>query len=146
MDIHVAAPVADEKAAWNLLAALGRLAEWAPDVASSDAGPLQVGTVRLVRLEEPVFRKSVLRERVIMVRDRSFTYEIEGGIGPLRRIETTWRIADGQVIVDSHVELAWYARPMAKQAQRQWHVAIAELVEGFVQGVAEEPARRGLLR
>ncbi|HET6398307.1 MAG TPA: hypothetical protein VFH47_01990, partial [Candidatus Thermoplasmatota archaeon] len=50
--------------AWALLADLGSLAQWAPDVVASPSDPLGAGAVRRARLREPAFGKDVLVERV----------------------------------------------------------------------------------
>ena len=124
------------RAAWERLAALDRLHEWAPDVTASPSDPLRVGAVRRATLTKPAFGKRVLVERVVAVdAPRSFTYDIEGGIGPLRAIRTTWRVVPAaggsRVTVASETTLGGLARLMPGMANKSWTKQLQELVDGF---------------
>lgn len=137
MDSEAHADVAlSPKAAWERLAALDRLHEWAPDVTASPSDPLRVGAVRRATLTKPAFGKPVLVERVVGVdAPRSFTYDIEGGIGPLRTVRTTWSVAPvaggARVTVSSETTLGGLARLMPGMANKSWTRQLQALVDGF---------------
>ncbi len=132
----VALPVAT---VWNRLSDLRSLSQWAPDVASSPAEGLRVGATRWARLYEPAYGKDVLIERITDVDAgrHAFTYEIEGGIGPLTAIQTTWRVTpdrDGAgsiVTVSSLVTVAGMARFMPVLVLKRWTARLQALVDGF---------------
>lgn len=123
--------------AWARLADLGALAQWAPDVASSPAEPLRAGATRWARLKRPAYGKDTLVERVLDAdpRRRTFTYDIEGGIGPMAAIRTTWAVAaapgGSEVTVSSEVGLAGALRLVPFLARRAWAKQLQELADAF---------------
>lgn len=136
------APVSPEQA-WRLLADLGALAQWAPDVAASPSDPLRVGAVRRARLRKPAQGKQELVERFVAVGDRHFTYDIEDGIGPLRTIRTTWSVeavpGGSRVTVSSEVGLAPLARLLTPLVRRTWTRQLQVLVDGFAGWATKNP-------
>lgn len=142
---HVPLPV--EKA-WPRLAELSALHEWAPDVTASPADPLRVGATRWAKLREPASGKDTLVERVVDVDERghAFTYDIEGGIGPLRAIRTTWRLDPTQggctVVVTSEVTLSPAARLLSPIVKRAWRKQLQALADGFAAWASARPVRR----
>ena len=136
-EAHADVPLAPDKA-WGALADLAALHEWAPDVVESPSDPLGVGAVRRARLDKPAYGKDVLVERVVAVAPgRSFTYDIEGGIGPLASIRTTWSVAplEGgrgcRVTVASDVVLSGAARFVPFLVQRAWAKQLRDLARAF---------------
>jgi hypothetical protein len=137
-EAHARTPLTPAQA-WDRLADLAALSQWAPDVADSPADPLRPGAVRRARLKKPAYGKEVLVERFTQVdaRQRTFTYDIEGGIGPLASIRTTWSVAgaaDGGSVVKvaSEVTLSGAARFVPFLVKRAWTKQLQELVDGFV--------------
>lgn len=131
----VAAPIHQ---AWTKLADLQALSKWAPDVADSHADPLRVGARRVAVLKERTYGKTALVETVKALYPHGFTYDIEGGIGPLEAIETTWRLeagdggADGCVaVVHSRVVLAKRVRWMTPLVKLSWRIQMQALVRAF---------------
>lgn len=124
-------------AAWAKLADLGALAQWAPDVAASPAEPLRAGATRWAKLKEPAFGKDTLVERVVEAdpKRRTFTYDIEGGVGPMKSIRTTWAVnpaPGGSVVtVSSDVELAGAVRFVPFLAKRAWTKQLQVLADSF---------------
>ncbi|MEK6976096.1 MAG: SRPBCC family protein [Candidatus Thermoplasmatota archaeon] len=133
---HVPLPV---PAAWQRLADLSALSQWAPDVAGSPAEAIRPGATRWARLYEPTYGKDVLIERITDVdpRRHTFSYDIEGGIGPLAAIRTTWSVApaDGgsgsTVTVSSEITLTGSARFVPFLVKRAWTRQLQDLVDGF---------------
>ena len=135
---------APEHLAWTRLADLGALSKWAPDVVASKAETLRLGARRVATLKEPAYGKSELVETVNALRPHGFTYDIEGGIGPMESIVTSWDLipkGDGCVVqVRSDVTLAGkmrYAKPLAWLA---WRRQLAVLAKGFAKYAAEPPS------
>lgn len=134
---RVALPVAT---VWNRLSDLRALNQWAPDVASSPAEGLRPGATRWARLYEPTYGKDVLIERFTDVdpHRHAFTYEIEGGIGPLSSIKTTWRVSPDRtgkgsfVHVSSELTVSGPARFLPFLVLRQWTTRLQALADGFV--------------
>ena len=123
---------------WNRLSDLRALSQWAPDVAGSPAEGLRPGATRWARLYKPVYGKDVLIERITDVDPvrRAFTYQIEGGIGPLTSIETTWRVSPDRgagsiVIVSSILTVTGLARFLPVLVLKQWTARLQALVDGF---------------
>lgn len=135
-EARATAPLAPD-AAWARLADLQALAQWAPDVASSPSEPLRPGATRWAKLKEPAFGKDTLVERVVEVdaKRRTFTYDIEGGIGPMKAIRTTWSVAAAPggslVTVASDVELAGALRFVPFLARRAWAKQLQVLADAF---------------
>lgn len=121
--------------AWTKLADLGALAKWAPDVASSRSDKLRLGARRVAVLKAPAYGKAELVETVKVLEPHGFTYDIEGGIGPLEAIETTWRLEPKGdrcvVVVSSTVQLARRLRPVALLAKLSWRRQLKALAKGF---------------
>lgn len=130
--VKVDAPVHQ---AWTKLADLKALSQWAPDVASSRSDPLRVGARRVAVLKEPAYGKAELVETVKALGPHSFTYDIEGGIGPLEAIETTWRLeARGDkavVTIDSEVQLARRLRLVTPLVKLSWRRQMKVLAKAF---------------
>jgi hypothetical protein len=132
----VALPV---QTVWNRLSDLRSLSQWASDVAASPAEPLRPGATRWARLYEPTYGKDVLIERIthVDVDRHRFTYDIEGGIGPLSTIRTTWRVlpdAGGSgsiVICSSELTITGPARFLSFLVLRRWTKQLQSLVDGF---------------
>lgn len=136
-------------AAWLRLADLAALSQWAPDVLDSPAEPLRVGATRRARLRKPAFGKGVLVERVTALDPprRSFTYDIEGGIGPMASIRTTWSVAQAPgggstVTVSSDVALAGAARLVPFLAKRAWTKQLQELADAFARWPSAGPGEK----
>jgi carbon monoxide dehydrogenase subunit G len=130
--VKVKAPVHQ---AWTKLADLGALAKWAPDVASCKAESLRLGARRVAVLKEPAYGKDRLVETVNALRPQGFTYDIEGGIGPMATITTSWDLepkGDAAVVqVGSDIELSGkmrFAKPLAWLA---WRRQLKVLAKGF---------------
>lgn len=130
-------------AAWARLADLSALSAWAPDVVASPSDPLRPGAVRRARLDKPAFGKEVLVERVVAVDAprRSFTYDIEGGIGPLKAIRTTWTVAAegaGSVVTcASDITVTGPARLVPFLVRKQWTRTLQDLVDAFAAWAGE---------
>jgi len=132
---HAALP---PREAWARLAELDRLAQWAPDVTASPSDPLRVGAIRRARLRKPAYGKDTLVERVVAVDPgRSFTYDIEDGIGPLAGIRTTWTVepagaGGGSLVrVASEVALSGPARFASFLVRRAWRKQLQALADAF---------------
>lgn len=126
--------------AWPKLADLAALSKWAPDVASCRAETLRLGARRIAVLKEPAYGKDRLVETVNALRPQGFTYDIEGGIGPMSAIVTSWDLeANGDacvVVVGSDVELSGklrYAKPLAWLA---WRRQLKTLAKAFAKYAA----------
>lgn len=122
--------------AWTKLADLQALADWAPDVAESHADRLRVGARRVAVLKEPAHGKTERVETVKALYPHGFSYDIEGGIGPLEAIETTWRLeaADGDgciAVVHSRVVLAKRVRWMTPLVRLSWGLRMKQLARAF---------------
>ena len=130
--VKVDAPVHQ---AWTKLADLKALSQWAPDVASSRSDPLRVGARRIAVLKQPAYGKTELVETVKALAPHSFTYDIEGGIGPLEAIETTWRLearGEGSVVtIESEVQLARKLRLVTPLVKLTWRRQMKALAKGF---------------
>lgn len=124
-------------AAWQRLADLSALSQWAPDVAGSPAESLRPGATRWARLYDPVYGKDVLIERITDVNPRryTFTYDIEDGIGPLRAIRTTWTLDVAgprtRVTVASDLTLGGLAKVLPALVRRRWQRQLHDLANGF---------------
>lgn len=134
---------------WPKLADLPALSQWAPDVVDSPADDLRPGATRRARLDKPAYGKDVLIERIVDVdaRRHTFSYDIEGGIGPLSTIRTTWSVvaAEGGSIVRvaSEVTLSGAARFVPFLVKRAWSKQLQELADGFAAwAVGEEKKAR----
>ncbi|MFA5944634.1 MAG: SRPBCC family protein [Candidatus Thermoplasmatota archaeon] len=121
--------------AWPKLADLSALPKWAPDVATCKAETLRLGARRTATLKEPAYGKAKLVETVNALRPQGFTYDIEGGIGPMDSIVTSWDLepkGDACVVkVSSEITLAGklrYAKPLAWLA---WRRQLKALAKGF---------------
>lgn len=131
---RVALPVAT---AWNRLSDLRSLSQWAPDVAASTVEGMHVGATRWVRLYAPIGGKAVLIERITDVdaNQRTFTYDIQGGIGPFTEVQVTWRVTPSEggslVTVSSLVTVAGVARFMPILVLKRWTARLQAWVEGF---------------
>lgn len=130
--VKVKAPIHQ---AWPKLADLAALSKWAPDIASSKAETLRLGARRVAILKEPAYGKDRLVETVNALRPQGFTYDIEGGIGPMAAIVTSWDLeARGDtcvVVVASDLTLTGklrYATPLAWLA---WRRQLKALAKGF---------------
>ena len=121
--------------AWPKLADLGALPKWAPDVSSCKAENLRLGARRIATLKEPAYGKDKLVETVNALRPQGFTYDIEGGIGPLEEIVTSWDLeakGDACVVkVTSEVKLARRLRFVKPLAWLSWRRQVAALAKGF---------------
>lgn len=126
--------------AWPKLADLGALARWAPDVVACKAETLRLGARRIATLKEPTNGKDRLVETVNALRPQGFTYDIEGGIGPLEEIVTSWDLeANGDacvVKVTSEVTLARRLRLVKPLAWLSWRRQVAALARGFAKYAA----------
>jgi carbon monoxide dehydrogenase subunit G len=124
--------------AWARLSDLGALSRWAPGVVASKAGTLRIGARRVATLRKPAYGKAELVETVNALRPHGFTYDIEGGIGPMPSVVTGWDLlprGDGGascvVQVQSDVALAGglrFAKPLAWLA---WRRRLSALAKGF---------------
>ena len=130
----VALPI---EAAWQRLADLSALSQWAPDVAGSPSEPLRPGATRWARLYEPTYGKDVLIERIgdVDAARHTFSYHIEGGIGPLAVIRTTWSLAPAgsgsTVTCSSELTVKGAARLLPFVVRKQWTAQLQALVDGF---------------
>jgi hypothetical protein len=128
--------------AWPKLADLAALETWAPDVTESRADPLRVGARRVAYLRNPAYGKKALVETVCAIEPHGFTYDIEGGIGPLRSIVTTWRLSgDGDhctVQVSSVLQVAGPARLAGPLVWLAWRRQLRALAKGFARHAARE--------
>ena len=126
--------------AWPRLADLGALPKWAPDVASCKAETLRLGARRIATLKEPAYGKDRLVETVNALRPQGFTYDIEGGIGPLEEIVTSWDLeakADACIVrVTSEVKLARRLRFAKPLVWLSWRRQVAALAKGFAKYAA----------
>ncbi len=134
---------APEHLAWTRLSDLGALHKWAPDVVASRAETLRLGARRVATLARPAYGKAELVETVNALRPHGFTYDIEGGIGPMPSIVTSWDLipkGEGCVVqVQSDISLAGgmrFAKPLAWLA---WRRQLSVLAKGFAR-YAESPA------
>lgn len=126
--------------AWPKLADLGALAKWAPDVISCKAETLRLGARRIATLREPSYGKDALVETVNALRPQGFTYDIEGGIGPMESILTSWDLeqkGEASIVqVSSEIVLSGklrYAKPLAWLA---WRRQLNALAKGFAKYAA----------
>jgi hypothetical protein len=121
--------------AWPKLADLAALPRWAPDVASCKAETLRLGARRTVTLKEPAYGKDRLVETVNALRPQGFTYDIEGGIGPLEAIATSWDLepkGDACVVtVSSELTLARRLRLAKPLVHLRWRRQLKALAKGF---------------
>jgi hypothetical protein len=121
--------------AWPKLADLGALAKWAPDVIACKAETLRLGARRIATLKEPAYGKDALVETVNALRPQGFTYDIEGGIGPLEEVVTSWDLeakGDACVVrVTSEVKLARRLRFVKPLAWLAWRRQVVALANGF---------------
>lgn len=126
--------------AWPKLADLGALHKWAPDVAATKAETLRLGARRIATLKEPTYGKGELVETVNALRPQGFTYDIEGGIGPLEEIVTSWDLeGDGEgctVKATSEVRLARKLRFVKPLAWLSWRRQLSALAKGFAKYAA----------
>ena len=126
--------------AWPRLADLGALHRWAPDVTATKAETLRLGARRTATLKEPAYGKDKLVETVNALRPQGFTYDIEGGIGPLQEIVTSWDLeAKGDaciVTVTSEVKLARKLRFAKPLVWMSWRRQVAALAKGFAKYAA----------
>ncbi|MEA3135962.1 MAG: Polyketide cyclase / dehydrase and lipid transport [Thermoplasmata archaeon] len=126
--------------AWPKLADLAALPKWAPDVASCKAETLRLGARRVATLKEPAYGKDKLVETVNALRPQGFTYDIEGGIGPLETILTSWDLEpkgdDCVVKVTSEVKLAGKLRFAKPLVWLSWRRQVAALANGFAKYAA----------
>ena len=121
--------------AWPKLADLAALPKWAPDVVACKAETLRLGARRIATLKEPAYGKDALVETVNALRPQGFTYDIEGGIGPMESIVTSWDLeqkGDACVVqVSSQIVLSGkmrYAKPLAWIA---WRRQLSVLARGY---------------
>jgi hypothetical protein len=123
--------------AWARLSDLGALARWAPDVVASKAETLRLGARRVATLAEPAYGKGELVETVNALRPHGFTYDIEGGIGPMSSIVTSWDLlpkggGEGCVVqVQSDIALTGNVRFVKPLAWLAWRRQLAVLAKGF---------------
>lgn len=126
--------------AWPRLADLGALPKWAPDVASCKAETLRLGARRIATLKEPAYGKDRLVETVNALRPQGFTYDIEGGIGPLEEIVTSWDLepkGDGcVVVVSSDLVLSRKLRFAKPFVYLSWRRTLSALAKGFAKYAA----------
>lgn len=132
---------APEHLAWTRLADLGALSKWAPDVVASKAETLRLGARRIATLKEPAYGKAELVETVNALRPHGFTYDIEGGIGPMSNIVTSWDLlpkGEGCVVqVQSDIELTGTVRFVKPLAWLAWRRQLNALAKGFAKYAAE---------
>lgn len=125
---------------WPRLADLGALHKWAPDITATKAETLRLGARRVATLREPAYGKDRLVETVNALRPQGFTYDIEGGIGPLEEIATSWDLEakddDCIVKVTSEVKLARKVRFVKPLVWLSWRRQIAALAKGFAKYAA----------
>lgn len=121
--------------AWAKLADLRALHQWAPDVVSSKSDPLRLGARRIAVLDEPAYGKTELVETVNALRPQGFTYYIEGGIGPLEEIVTSWDLESAgehcRVVVSSELTLARRLRFVKPLVRLSWRRQLKALAKGF---------------
>ena len=126
--------------AWPRLADLGALAKWAPDVSACKAETLRLGARRVAKLAKPAYGKQELVETVNALRPQGFTYDIEGGIGPLEEIVTSWDLeAKGEacvVQVTSEVRLSRKLRFVKPLVWLAWRRQVGALAKGFAKYAA----------
>lgn len=124
--------------AWARLADLEALAKWAPDVIDAPSDALRPGGKRRARLKTAVYGKDVLVERFVEVDAprRTFTYDIEGGIGPMTAIRTTWSVVPAgtacTVHVASDLTVSGPARFVPFLVRRAWTRQLQVLADAFV--------------
>ncbi len=135
--VKVKAPIHQ---AWPKLADLAALSKWAPDVAASKAETLRLGARRTATLKEPAYGKAKLVETVNALRPQGFTYDIEGGIGPLEEIVTSWDLepkGDACVaVVSSELVLARKLRFVKPLVRLSWRRQLKALAKGFAKYAA----------
>ncbi|HUR25113.1 MAG TPA: SRPBCC family protein [Candidatus Thermoplasmatota archaeon] len=126
--------------AWPKLADLAALSKWAPDVTTCKAEALRLGARRIATLKEPAYGKDALVETINALRPQGFTYDIEGGIGPLEEIVTSWDLeakGDACVVkVTSEVKLARKLRFAKPLVWLSWRRQVAVLAKGFAKYAA----------
>jgi hypothetical protein len=126
--------------AWPKLADLAALSKWAPDVVACKAETLRLGARRIATLKEPAYGKDALVETVNALRPQGFTYDIEGGIGPLEEIATSWDLeAKGDacvVVVSSELVLSRKLRFAKPLVYLSWRRTLSALAKGFARYAA----------
>jgi hypothetical protein len=126
--------------AWPKLADLAALSKWAPDVTASKAETLRLGARRIATLKEPAYGKEKLVETINALRPQGFTYDIEGGIGPLEEIVTSWDLepkGDACVVkLTSEVTLSGKLRFAKPLVWLSWRRQLSALAMGFAKYAA----------
>jgi hypothetical protein len=126
--------------AWPKLADLAALSKWAPDVPECKAENLRLGARRIATLKERTYGKDKLVETVNALRPQGFTYDIEGGIGPLEEIVTSWDLEQKGdtcvVVVSSELTLAPKLRFVKPLVYLSWRRTLNALAKGFAKYAA----------
>lgn len=143
MQAKVRVPVAAASdVAWARLTELSKLPEWMPDVVACTSDRLHVGARRVAVLHKPRYGKDRLVEAIDWVGDHAFSYDIEGGTGPMRRVHTTWRIREDEaeggcaVEVESVFKMRGLWTLMAPLAALAWRRQLRVLAKGFASWAA----------